>query len=76
MMAVRVELTPTLRVSAPRRLFSGPFMNGGDMGQAFGITPDGRRFLLVRSHPDSATQLLVVQNWFAELRRAQGESAP
>ncbi|MGH9389723.1 MAG: TolB family protein, partial [Vicinamibacteria bacterium] len=76
LMAVRVELTPTLRVSAPRRLFSGAFVNGNDTGRAFAITPDGRRFLLLRSHPDYATQLLVVQNWFAELSRTQGESAP
>jgi len=76
MMAVRVELTPTLGVSAPRRLFSGAFVNGNDMGRAFAITPDGRSFLLLRSHRDSATELLVVQNWFAELRRNQGETDP
>jgi Tol biopolymer transport system component len=85
LMAARIELTPTLRVSAPRKLFSGPYLRGSDMGRAFGITPDGGRFLLVRNprgvfasgpYGDSATQLLVVQNWFTELRRTQGESTP
>ena len=45
----------------------------------------GRHLLIVRnprgvfaagSYGDSATQLLVVQNWFAELSPTQGESAP
>jgi serine/threonine-protein kinase len=85
MMAARVELTPTLRVSEPRRLFSGAAVRGGDMGRTFGVTPDGRRFLLVRNPPgvlalslygSYTAQLVVVQNWFAELRRGQGESAP
>ena len=86
MMAVGIELTPTLRVSAPRRLFSAAFETGvTDMGRTFGIAPDGRRFLLVRnpqgafpisSFGGSATQLVVVQNWFAELRRSRAETAP
>jgi serine/threonine-protein kinase len=84
MMAARVELTPSLRVSEPRRLFSGPFMRGTDMGRAFGITRDGRRFLMVRTPPGvpvssgtgSARQLLVVQGWFAELRRGQEGKGP
>jgi Tol biopolymer transport system component len=84
MMAVDIELTPTLRASAPRRLFSAVFsVTATDMGRSFGIAPDGRRFLLVRnpqgvytvgSSRNSATQLLVVQNWFAELRRSRGEA--
>ena len=84
MMAVRIEVTPTMRVSAPRRLFSGAFAGGDDMGRALGIAPDGHRFLLVRnpqgayawgSFRRSATQLLVVQNWFAELRASSEETA-
>jgi hypothetical protein len=82
MMAVDIELTPTLRVSAPRRLFSGAFVNAGDdMGRAFGIAPDGRRFLFARSAQGVfgsrvATQLIVVQNWFDELRGSPSETAP
>ncbi len=83
MMAARVELAPTLRVSEPRKLFSGPFMGGSDPGRGFVLAPDGRRFLIVRNPRGfargsnrEATELLVVQNWFAELRRMQGESTP
>jgi serine/threonine-protein kinase len=85
-MAARVELEPALRVSEPRTLFSGPYSGGSDMGRAFGITADGRHFLLIRRpqgaftlglYGASATErLVVVQNWFAELGRGQGKSAP
>ncbi len=84
-MAARVEPTPTLRVSEPRRLFSGPFLGEDDTGHTFSLAPDGRRFLMVRTPRGAfalgtygayATQLLVVQNWFTELRRTQGESTP
>jgi hypothetical protein len=83
MMAAHVEFTPTLRVSAPRRLFSGSFVNGTDMGRAFAVAAGGRRFLMARLPPGwpalgygggYANQLLVVQNWFAELRRSRGET--
>jgi Tol biopolymer transport system component len=83
-MAVRVELAPTLRVGEPRRLFSGPLLGSHDMGHASAISRDGRRFLMVRTPEgastsggsSSARQLLVVQNWFADLRRSPSESAP
>jgi len=54
------------------------------MGPPFAITRDGRRFLMVRIPPGvpvsggtgSARQLLVVQSWFAELRRGQERKEP
>lgn len=83
-MAVRVELAPTLRVGEPRRLFSGPFLASHDMGHTIAVSRDGRRLLMVRTPKGASTsgatgsarQLLVVQNWFADLRRSPGESAP
>ncbi|MGQ0733914.1 MAG: hypothetical protein ACT4QD_09690 [Acidobacteriota bacterium] len=75
MMAARVEYVPSFRVSEPRRLFSGNFMGGSDMGRSFDLTADGRRFLMVRLPPGVAQpgfsgyapRLIVVQNWFKEL---------
>jgi hypothetical protein len=54
------------------------------MGRRFAISQDGRRFLKVRTPPGvptlggtgSARELLVVQNWFAELRRSRSEASP
>jgi Tol biopolymer transport system component len=83
LMAARVELTPVLHVSEPRRLFSGRFVIGHDMGLSHSVMRDGR-FLMVRTQPGVpastgtgyAPQLLVVQNWFADLRRSQQGKGP
>jgi hypothetical protein len=38
------------------------------------VTPDGRRFVMVRSlSGDGETELVLVQNWFEELRARVGK---
>jgi len=77
-MAARVAFTPRLTASAPRRLFSGSFVVSADTGRSFLLTRDGKRFLMVKTPPGQppsqgtgfATRLIVVQNWFAELKAA------
>jgi hypothetical protein len=76
MLAVRVTLTPRLTASAPRRLFSGSYKVGSDTGRSLTLTGNGTRFLMVQSPPGEppsggtgySNRLIVVQNWFAELR--------
>jgi Tol biopolymer transport system component len=54
-------------VGRPQLLFSGPYFGAGRQGD-FDVTPDGQRFVMVRS--DAAAQLQqlsVVQNWSSEL---------
>jgi Tol biopolymer transport system component len=76
MLAVRVTTTPRLSASAPRRLFSGNYKVGSDTGRSFTLTGDGKRFLMVKTPPGEppsggtgySNRLIVVQNWFAELR--------
>jgi eukaryotic-like serine/threonine-protein kinase len=67
---VRLRTQPTLDVSQPRRLFSaGDFTFPG--GPGFDISPDGQRFLftrLVGSGGPAREELIVVQNFFDELR--------
>jgi hypothetical protein len=50
-------------------LFEGDYVNVG--GRSYDVSPDGQRFLLVKSNGESKahTQLNVVTNWFEELRR-------
>jgi Tol biopolymer transport system component len=75
-MAARISTTPAFQVSEPRQLFTGRFFRGRDMGRAMILAPDDRRFLMIRTPPGTAvsggtgyaTQLLVVQNWFEELK--------
>lgn len=62
MMVADVETEPTLTISRPRELFRGQFAE--IQGKNWDVTPDGRRFLMVRS--DSRTppkEIVVVLNW-------------
>jgi hypothetical protein len=56
-------------VGTPKLLFRGPY-SAGPMGfQTYDVTPDGRRFLLVKTASEAAPrEVRVVRNWFEELR--------
>jgi hypothetical protein len=66
MMAVAVQTRPAFKASAPRPLFHGHYAIWN-----YDITPDGRRFIMIRPGPSEAplTQITLVQNWFEELKR-------
>lgn len=64
---------PELNIGDERLLFHGPlYDSGSDWGYAFDVALDGR-FLMTKRDPDEyrITELVVVQNWFAELRRRE-----
>ena len=69
LMAVSVEAIPAFRAEKPRRLFAGQFTGAG-RDLSFDISPDGRRFVMVKSDDASTLrQLTVVQHWFESLAR-------
>jgi hypothetical protein len=74
LMAASVTTEPSFSAGAPRRLFGGI---GSQFWQStsaryWDVSPDDRRFLMVRtagvSQAPGAGQLVVVENWFQELR--------
>ncbi len=74
MMVVEVEPEPTLRVSPPEELWEGPYfdLGFGTSPRQYHVAPDGR-FLMIRqgAATDEATaapELVVVLNWFEELK--------
>ena len=72
MMVVDVTLAPTFVASRPRLLFEGryevSFLVTGQ--RFFDVSPDGQRFLMVKSDtPTAPRQLHLVVNWFEELKR-------
>ena len=72
MMAVDVALTPGFTASRPRLLFEGRYeVSFLVTGQRFyDVSPDGQRFLMVKSDtPTAPRQLHLVVNWFEELKR-------
>jgi hypothetical protein len=67
-MSVAVMTAPTFSFSKPRRLFAAkwsefPFFNG------YAVSPDGQRILMIRRVGESAPdKLIVVENWFEDLK--------
>ena len=61
-----------LVVGAPKRLFQGTYY-ALQAGRSYDIAPDGKRFVMIKeallSQASVPVQLLVVQNWFEELKR-------
>ena len=66
MMVVNVETEGKLTLGQPRLLFENLTLR-----QVYDVSPDSQRFITIEEgEPQSApTQLILVQNWFEELKR-------
>jgi hypothetical protein len=57
----------------PAALFVGPYDFAFVGPRSYDVTPDGRRFLMVRYAPEAEPrQLSLVLDWFGELRSRMG----
>jgi serine/threonine-protein kinase len=73
MMAARVSANPSFAVGESRVLFEGDFEVGGPATPNYDIAPDGRRLVMIEPSPEQApSHIVVVDNWFAELRQKVG----
>jgi serine/threonine-protein kinase len=69
MMAVSLETEPSFEAGKPRPLFEAPFADSEAAYPNFDITPNGQSFIMIQTKVESAaTRLLVVSNWFEELK--------
>ena len=76
MFAVSVTTEPALKVERPVELFQGAYYisSAGSPRPQYDVTRDGQRFLLLASAPGTNAsvarpRIVVVQNWFDELKR-------
>jgi serine/threonine-protein kinase len=72
LMAVPVELSPTLRLGTPTSLFRAPIAGplGGGQRFPYAATRDGQRFLIYAESSAAAPQSInVVVNWTSNLQR-------
>ena len=82
-MAVKVETSPTFKAGTPKVLFQRtPVLssNMGGRGIAWDISPDGKRFLMMKP-PETLDEeiteiieanprkIIIVNNWFEELKQ-------
>jgi serine/threonine-protein kinase len=55
---------------APVKLLEGRYYTGTGSGRAYDVSPDGRRFLMIKASGTAAPPaLIVVQHWDEELKR-------
>ena len=71
MMVVDIATEPNFTAGSPEVLFAGRYSD--DFGRDYDISPDGQRFLMVgygqTDDPSAQTELIIVQNWFEELKQ-------
>lgn len=76
MMVVAVVPGPSLSIGIPRVLFEGDYVEEqpGQGAHNYDVAGDGRRFIMMAPAPqqkseNASPQMVVVQNWFEELKR-------
>jgi serine/threonine-protein kinase len=77
MMSAQVGTESGFAASVPRKMFdaSGYYTVGAGPGGTYDVSPDGRRFIMVKSVPNnneavmSSARLVVTLHWFEELKR-------
>ena len=69
LVAVEVHSTPTFSSGRSTVLFPAGTYLSFDRGAEYAVAPGDRRFLMIRQVPGSVPdQLIVVDNWFEELK--------
>jgi Tol biopolymer transport system component/predicted Ser/Thr protein kinase len=72
MMAVEIATQPSFAAGKPRMLFEGSYEPMPRGAANYDVSPDGQRFLMLKpvgSAEAAPTQIVVVQNWFEELKQ-------
>ena len=68
LIAVDVETRPRFRVRNREVLFEGPYTLW-PYHSNYDVHPDGQRFVMIKPYEGDSPRLVVVLNWFDELRR-------
>ena len=71
MMAVDITTQLASLAGRPKVLFEGPYVPPSPNNSYYDVSADGQRFLMLKptEQAQSATQIVVVQNWFEELKQ-------
>jgi eukaryotic-like serine/threonine-protein kinase len=74
LMAVPIQTSPVFSAGKPTMLFQGLYL-AGPGGPTYDVSPDGRRFLMVKQGSNSPIgagmpfRFVIVENWIEELKR-------
>jgi len=73
LLVARVEAGAEFRVLGRTVLFTSAYARWSFHAE-YDIDPEGRRFVMVKRSSETSHRIVVVLNWFDELRRQVGES--
>jgi serine/threonine-protein kinase len=77
-MAVSIKTEPSFTLETPKVLFTGTYVSHSDLGTAWDISPDGKRFLMIKPPASTAAaptaagprpKINIVLNWLEELKQ-------
>ncbi len=71
-MTVPISFEPEFRAGTVPPLFGGDYLvisSTGRIQRDFDIAPDGQAFVMVRQGEQEAPDIVIVLNWFDELKR-------
>jgi len=69
LVAVEVKTTPTFSLGSSTVLFPVGGYRSSTLDPEYAVAPDDRRFLMIRRFvPNAPDKLIVVENWFEELK--------
>ena len=71
--AMDVATSPSFRVEAEHVLFSARDYVANPLNRSYAVSPDDRSFLFLRHKPGAQSQLIMVTNWFEELKAKVGK---
>ena len=66
-MSVDIQTEPRFRASSPEELFQGKYID-------YDVGRDGRLLLIEPENDDDSLDMLVIFNWFEELKRKFAEN--
>jgi eukaryotic-like serine/threonine-protein kinase len=73
MMSAEIAMQSGFSVSKARMLFQGPYVRATGVSPFYDISHDGQRLLMIKpgdqTSSTSLNQIVIVQNWFEELKR-------
>jgi hypothetical protein len=70
-MAVPIESSSGFHAGNPAKLFAGPYY-AALSGRTYDVSADGQRFLMIKaagSAVNNMPRIIIVENWFEELKR-------
>jgi serine/threonine-protein kinase len=70
-MSTRVEPGDTWAGSTPTKIVNNPYLKPPDalFGRTYDVSPDGKRFLMIKPSTGQTSSFILVQNWLEELKR-------